>query len=105
MALKITDDCIACGACLPECPNEAISEGEEIYSINPDLCSECVGFFSEEQCAEVCPTGACVPDPDHEETEDALIAKVKKIHPGKEFDPNSIPSKYRGSTRVDPRPG
>lgn len=95
MALKITDECIACGACQPECPNDAISEGEEIYSINPDLCSECVGFHSEEQCAAVCPTGACVPDPERVETGDSLIGKVKRIHPEKTFDPDSIPSKYR----------
>ena len=61
MALIITDDCISCGACEPECPNNAISEGTEIYEIDPEKCTECVGFFDEPQCAEVCPVDACVP--------------------------------------------
>ena len=61
----ITDECILCGACEPECPNEAITEGEEIYVIDPEKCTECVGFFDEPQCALVCPVDCCVPDPDH----------------------------------------
>ncbi|MBD3236368.1 MAG: YfhL family 4Fe-4S dicluster ferredoxin [Candidatus Eisenbacteria bacterium] len=93
MALKITEDCIACGACEAECPNSAISPGDEFYTIDPDKCSECVGFFDEEQCAAVCPSDACVPDPDHQETEEQLIAKVKQLHPDKEFG-DSIASKY-----------
>ncbi len=80
MALYITEDCIACDACLPECPNEAISEGDPIYIIDPDLCTECVGFFDEPQCAAVCPTDACQPDPNHQETEEELLAKKKRIH-------------------------
>ncbi|MBN2708854.1 MAG: YfhL family 4Fe-4S dicluster ferredoxin [Calditrichaceae bacterium] len=59
MALKITEDCIACDACLPECPNNAISEGNP-YIIDPDLCTECEGFFPTPQCAEVCPVDACL---------------------------------------------
>lgn len=81
MALYITEDCIACDACLPECPNEAITEGDPIYVINPDLCTECVGFYDEPQCASVCPTDACLPDPNHQETHDELMAKYKKLHP------------------------
>ena len=81
MALYITEDCIACDACLPECPNEAITEGDPIYIINPDLCTECVGFYDEPQCAAVCPTDACQPDPNHKETHDELMAKYKKLHP------------------------
>ena len=50
MATLITDDCINCGACEPECPNEAIREGDEVYVIDPELCSECVGFYSQEAC-------------------------------------------------------
>ncbi len=80
MALYITDDCIACDACLPECPNEAISEGDPIYTINPDLCTECVGFYDEPQCAAVCPTDACQPDPNHQETQEELMEKKKRIH-------------------------
>lgn len=61
----ITDACISCGACEFECPNEAIREGDEYYVIDPQKCSECVGFFDESQCAAVCPEDACVPDPNH----------------------------------------
>jgi ferredoxin len=75
----ITDECIACGACISECPNEAISEGEP-YVINPDLCTECVGFFDTPQCQEVCPVDCIIPDPDHEETQEQLLEKKKKIH-------------------------
>ena len=80
MALYITEDCIACDACLPECPNEAITEGDPIYVINPDLCTECVGFYDEPQCAAVCPTDACQPDPNHQETQEELLEKKKRIH-------------------------
>ena len=81
MAMKITDECTNCGACEPECPNEAISEGEDIYIIDPALCTECAGFFDESQCALVCPVDACVTDPDLEETIEDLRAKYEKIHP------------------------
>ena len=84
MAFKITEECISCGACEPECPNEAISEGVEIYVINPKLCTECVGFFDTQQCAEVCPVDAAVPDPDNQESHDELLAKFRQLHPGKE---------------------
>ncbi len=79
MALMITDECIACGACITECPNEAISEGEP-YVINPDLCTECVGFFDTPQCQEVCPVDCIIADPDHEESQEELLEKKKKIH-------------------------
>jgi ferredoxin len=81
----ITDECINCGACEPECPNGAISEGDGIYVINPELCTECVGFFEEEQCQAVCPVDCCVPDPSHPETEAQLLEKAKKLHPDKEI--------------------
>ena len=55
MATYITSDCINCGACEPECPNDAISEGDDIYVIDPDLCTECVGFYDHEACQAVCP--------------------------------------------------
>ena len=65
MAYKITDECIGCGACEPECPNEAISEGETIYVVDAEKCTECVGFFDSSKCAEICPVDCCVLDPDH----------------------------------------
>lgn len=80
MALLINDDCVNCGACEPECPNEAISEGEEFYEIDPELCTECVGAFDESQCASVCPVDACVSDPENEEDHDVLLAKYNEIH-------------------------
>ena len=63
MATYITEECINCGACEPECPNEAISEGEDIYVIDPKLCTECVGFHDHEACQAVCPVECCLPDP------------------------------------------
>lgn len=79
MAYKITEDCINCGACEPECPNQAISAGDERYEINPDKCTECVGYFNEPQCASVCPVNCCIPDPDHRETREELEAKFNKL--------------------------
>ena len=64
MTTYITSDCINCGACEPECPNEAISEGDEIYVIDPELCTECVGFHDHEACQAVCPVECCLPDPE-----------------------------------------
>ena len=84
MAFKITDECIACGACEAECPNEAISEGDEFYVIDPAKCTECVGFYETQQCADVCPVEACQADPEHAETREQLLAKVRALHPGKE---------------------
>ena len=78
MALKITEECINCAACEPECPNSAISEGDEIYLIDHKLCTECVGFFDEPQCVLVCPVDCCVKDPEHEETKEELMAKKEK---------------------------
>jgi ferredoxin len=82
MAFKITEDCISCGACEPECLNEAIKEGESTYVIDPDRCTECVGYFNSSKCAEVCPVDACVADPAHKEAKPQLLAKWKKLHPG-----------------------
>ncbi len=61
MAYKITEDCVACGVCEPECPVDAISEGDPIFTIDPNACVECKGYFDSAKCAEVCPTDACVP--------------------------------------------
>jgi len=82
MAFKITEECISCGACEPECPNEAISEGEEIYIIDPDKCTECVGAHESSRCVEVCPVDCCVPDDAHKESKEQLLEKWKKLHPG-----------------------
>lgn len=79
MAFKITDECINCGACEPECPNIAISAGDEFFEIEPDKCTECVGHFDESQCAAVCPVDCCVPDPDHKESKEELMAKYERL--------------------------
>jgi len=79
MAYKITDECINCGACEPECPNQAISAGDEIYIIDFNKCTECVGHFDASQCAAVCPVDCCIPDPDHKETHDELMAKFHRL--------------------------
>jgi len=81
MATMITDDCINCGACEDECPNTAISMGEEIFVIDPALCTECVGFSAEQMCAAACPPGACEPDPERRESEEALFDRAKQLHP------------------------
>jgi len=80
MAFKITEECINCGACEPECPNQAISAGDTVYIIEPEKCTECIGSHAESQCAAVCPVNCCVPDPDHAESKEALEAKYKKLH-------------------------
>jgi ferredoxin len=79
MAYMITEECINCGACEPECPNQAISAGDERYLIDPAKCTECVGHFDASQCAAVCPVDACVPDPDHKESKDDLTVKFHKL--------------------------
>ncbi len=79
MALKITDECINCDVCEPECPNDAISQGEDYYVIDPARCTECVGHFNEPQCQQVCPVD-CIPvDSDHIETKEALLAKYQLL--------------------------
>jgi ferredoxin len=85
MSTLITDECINCGVCEPECPNEAISEGEDFYEIDADLCTECVGFHGEEACQEVCPVDCCIPDEDNKESEEELLEKAKKLHPDDKF--------------------
>ena len=79
MALMITDECINCDVCEPECPNDAIYMGEEIYEINPDLCTECVGHFEESQCVEVCPVECIITNHEREETGDQLMAKYEHL--------------------------
>ena len=79
MSLLINDECINCDVCEPECPNGAISQGDEIYEIDPNLCTECIGHFDEPQCIEVCPVDCILKDPDHEETEDQLMKKYQLL--------------------------
>lgn len=75
----ITDECINCDVCEPECPNEAIYQGEMIYEIHPDKCTECVGHFDEPQCRQVCPVD-CIPiNPDYEETPEQLLQKYQTL--------------------------
>ncbi|MBU0539897.1 MAG: YfhL family 4Fe-4S dicluster ferredoxin [Gammaproteobacteria bacterium] len=79
MALIITDECINCDVCEPECPNEAIYQGDSIYEIDPDRCTECVGHFDVPQCQQVCPVD-CIPlDPARMETEEQLMAKYETL--------------------------
>jgi ferredoxin len=100
MATMITEECINCGACEPECPNVAIyangaqwemngqthdAISADFYYIVPEKCTECVGHFDQEQCAAVCPVDCCVPDPNHVESEEVLFERAKQLHPGKEF--------------------
>jgi len=80
MALMITEDCISCGACVSECPNDAISQGDLYFVINPERCTECVGFYNKPQCVEVCPVDAIIPNPDRRESHDELLAKKKQLH-------------------------
>lgn len=79
MALKITDACINCDVCEPECPNEAIYQGDEIYEIDPDKCTECVGHYDEPQCQQVCPVN-CIPfDETRLESEEELWEKYAAL--------------------------
>tara|TARA_Y100000589_G_C27033883_1_gene580195 strand:+ start:136 stop:447 length:312 start_codon:yes stop_codon:yes gene_type:complete len=102
LAIKITEDCINCGACEPECPNNAIYEPEtfwklsegtilsdntemdpvsdDVYFIATDKCTECIGFHDEPQCAAVCPVDCCLDDEDNVETKEQLLEKKKKLH-------------------------
>lgn len=79
MALKITEECINCDVCEPVCPNEAISAGDDIYVINPALCTECVGHYDTPQCVDICPVDCIPKDPKFPETEAELMAKYQKL--------------------------
>ncbi len=83
MALMITDECINCDVCEPECPNDAISLGAEIYEIDPALCTECVGHFETSQCVEVCPV-ECIPlNPAYVESREQLLEKYTRLQRAK----------------------
>jgi len=109
MSTVITEECINCNACEPECPNTAIYESgaqweldsenhaalkDDIYYIVPDKCTECVGFFDSEQCAAVCPVDCCIPDPANPETEEALIERARRLHPEQAFAAD-FPSRFK----------
>ncbi len=108
MATMITEECINCGACEPECPNTAIYQGgaewehdgakhpalaADVFYIVPEKCTECVGFFDEEACAAVCPVDVCIPNPDIPETEAQLIERARQLHPGTDFG-SPFPSRF-----------
>ncbi len=83
MALMITDACINCDVCEPECPNDAIYEGDEHYEIKPELCTECVGHFAEKQCVALCPVD-CIPlNPDWQESQEQLFQKYQSLNSSK----------------------
>lgn len=79
MALLITDECINCDVCEPECPNNAISQGDEIYIVEPSKCTECVGHFEEPQCQQVCPVDCIIHDPEHAESQEELMEKYQQL--------------------------
>ena len=81
MAMKIVDECISCGACEPECPNQAIAAGDPIYLIDASRCTECVGAYDNPRCIEVCPVDGCiVVDPANTESREQLQAKYAGLH-------------------------
>ena len=86
MAFRILEDvCIGCAACEAVCPNEAVSRGDDdTFVIDPAMCTECVGFYDEQQCAEVCPVDACVLNSETPETHGQLLAKFVSLYPGRE---------------------
>ena len=92
MAFTITDDCTCCDACVDECPNTAITEGDDIYLIEAAKCTECVGFFDTPQCEDVCPVDCCITDPEKVETEDVLLARARVMHPDEDIPESGYPS-------------
>jgi ferredoxin len=79
MALRITDECINCDVCEPECPNEAIYMGKDIYEIHPHKCTECIGHFDEPQCVQVCPVACIDTHPEHKESQQTLYQKFMRL--------------------------
>ena len=81
MSMKIMEDCINCGACEEECPNDAIDEGDDTYLVNPELCTECVGAHDEPKCIELCPIDDCIlPDATRAESREDLRARYERLH-------------------------
>ena len=79
MALRITDECINCDVCEPECPNDAIYLGLEIYEIEAVRCTECIGHFDQPQCLEICPIDCIEIDPEHTESKQVLWARYRRL--------------------------
>jgi ferredoxin len=79
MALLITDQCVNCDVCEPACPNRAIYQGAQVYEIDPERCTECVGHFDEPQCVVVCPVECIFVDPNRIETHEQLLAKAERL--------------------------
>ncbi|ORF38537.1 YfhL family 4Fe-4S dicluster ferredoxin [Snodgrassella alvi] len=84
MSLLITDECINCDVCEPECPNNAIYQGDEIYEITPERCTQCIGHYDEPQCQQVCPVDCIIIDEEHPESEEELEAKYQQLMAEKE---------------------
>ena len=82
MAMIISDECINCDVCESECPNGAITQGDETYVINPLTCTECMGHYDTPQCVDVCPVDCISKDPEHAESEEQLLAKFEKLTSG-----------------------
>ena len=101
MATMITSECINCGACEPECPNEAITQQDDLYVIDPVLCTECVGFHDYEACAAVCPVDCCVTDPNNVESETVLIERARELHTDVEFG-NEFESRFSTEGAAEP---
>ncbi|HHE6469963.1 TPA: YfhL family 4Fe-4S dicluster ferredoxin [Providencia rettgeri] len=81
MSLLITKRCINCDMCEPECPNDAIFMGNEIYEIDSSLCTECVGHYDKPTCQSVCPiNNTIIIDPNHIESQEQLWDKFVMIH-------------------------
>ncbi|AHN27624.1 4Fe-4S ferredoxin, iron-sulfur binding [Snodgrassella alvi wkB2] len=80
----ITDECINCDVCEPECPNNAIYQGDEIYEITPERCTQCIGHYDEPQCQQVCPVDCIIIDEEHPESEEELEAKYQQLMAEKE---------------------
>lgn len=119
MATVITEECINCGACEPECPNTAIFQAgvafdlngqqqaalsDDVFFIVPDKCTECVGFFDYEACAAVCPVDCCVTDPDRPESEEVLAQRARELHPDKDF-VAPLPSRFAPAKKGGEEPG
>lgn len=80
MALRITEECINCDMCEPECPNDAIKMGSEIYAIDVTKCTECIGHYDDPQCVACCPIDCIEPDPEHPETETSVMNKLERLN-------------------------
>lgn len=81
MANIITELCFNCGVCESVCPGDGISRGAETFVIDPERCTECVGFYHRQQCTRVCPIECSVIDPNNPESEETLFERAKKLQP------------------------